>query len=489
MDSGRLSHLAAADQVSLWRQIRSAIGRGVSSRLALVAGGVGLVAVLVRLPGVYGQPFWQDEVASARILRASTLTGMLARVGRTESTPPLWYFLGWGLHASGASLQDVRLLSVAAGGLLAALVVILARRFVSLPLAAVAGGLVALGGEFVARGQELRSYELFALLCVVLALCLVAELALPSTKREIGLAGTVAAGGLTHYFFVFSVLAALAWLQLDRGTRTIARRASIAIVCGGAVAAAWAPITLRQYHQDRFWWIGPFRLRYVWAVPLRLFTYAFDNTSVGLTLSTVVIGGVLLGAAKLVRDSPEGRLVVALAVLPVACAAVVWASGMQVFALRNLISVGPFVAIAIATALDRLPRPTAVVVAAALCVGLAVSLQVSTANTFPRFDAIARTLVRDGWRPRDPIAVFGSPFTYRSPLEWYLPRQPQLDAARSIARVCAEMFVVSPTGGVKLLRPDEPAGRDLRLRRATILVDPAHRPSCLRPLRLTPNVA
>jgi len=132
-----------------------------------------------------------------------------------------------------------------------------------------------------------------------------------------------AAGFLTHYFFVFSVLASLVWLQFDRRTRTIARRATVAIICGGAVAAVWAPITLRQYHQDRFSWIGPFRLRYVWAVPLRLFTYAFNDTSVGSLLSTVAVGGVLIGVIKLSRDSPEGRLVAALAVLPVAFAAVV----------------------------------------------------------------------------------------------------------------------------------------------------------------------
>jgi uncharacterized membrane protein len=471
------------------RHVRPTIKRRVPSPLALVAGGVGLVAVSVRLPGVYSQPFWQDEVASARILRAATLTEMLTRVGRTESTPPLWYFLGWTLHATGTSLQDVRLLSVAAGGLLAVFVVVLARRFVSLPLAAFAGALVALGGEYVARGQELRSYELFALLGVVLALCLMAELTLPSTRREIGLAAAVAAGGLTHYFFVFSVLASLAWLHLDRSARTIARRATVAIVSGGAVAAIWAPVALRQYHQHRFSWIGPFRFRYVWAVPLRLFTYAFNNTSMGSLLSTVALGGILIGVVKLGRDSPAGRLVAALAVLPVAFAAVAWASGLQIFALRNLISVGPFVAIAIATALSRLPRPAAVLAASALVIGLAVSLQVSTANTFPRFNAIARTLVHDGWRPSDPIVVFGSPFTYKSPLEWYLPRQPLLDAIRASAGACDELFVVSPKGRVRLLRLDEPVWRDRALRHATILVDRAHKASCAGPVRIHPAVA
>ena len=402
--------------------------------LALGAGGAALLAVLVRLPGVYDEPFWQDEVASARILREPTLLGMLGHVARTESTPPLWYFLAWTLHVSGMPIRDVRLLSVAAGGALAACVVVLARRFVELPLAIAAGVLVALGGEFVARGQELRAYELFALLSLVFGLVLLAELAAPSFRRELALAGVVTAGCLTHYFFLFSVLAALSWLHIDRRAAGIARRATIAIAGGGALAALWAPIALRQYHQDRFSWIGPFRARYVWAVPLRLFTYGYDNTPVGFLLSTIGAAAVLFGMWRLTRHSPEGRLIAALGVLPLAFAAVVWASGIRIFALRNLIGVGPFAAIAIAVAVNRLPRRAAAAVATSLCLALAVSLDLSTANAIPRFDLIARGLVHDGWRPSDPIAVFGSPFAYRSPLEWYLPHQPRLVLAENSGR-------------------------------------------------------
>jgi len=199
---------------------------------------VALVAVAVRLPGVYTQAFWQDEVASARILNEPTLARMLAHVARTESTPPLWYALGWLLRQMGTPLQDVRLLSVAAGALLAALVVDVARRVVPLPLAAVAGLFVALGGQLVGHGQELRAYELLALLSLVFARCLLAEVDAPSRRRELALAATVAAGGLTHYFFAFSVLAALALLWFDRGARPVRRRATIAILAGGSLAAS-----------------------------------------------------------------------------------------------------------------------------------------------------------------------------------------------------------------------------------------------------------
>ena len=89
-----------------------------------------VLAAAVRVPGVYTQAFWQDEVASARILSLGSIPAVLARVARTESTPPLWYVLGWSAHRAGLALRDVRLLSVAAGILLALATAVLARRFV-----------------------------------------------------------------------------------------------------------------------------------------------------------------------------------------------------------------------------------------------------------------------------------------------------------------------------------------------------------------------
>src|SRR6476660_5434354 len=99
---------------------------------------VALLAIAVRLPGVFTQALWQDEVASARIITEPTVPRLLGHVARTESTPPLWYLLGWLAHQAGAPTQDVRLLSVAAGAVLAAVVVDVAARVVTLPFAAFA---------------------------------------------------------------------------------------------------------------------------------------------------------------------------------------------------------------------------------------------------------------------------------------------------------------------------------------------------------------
>jgi len=444
---------------------------------------VALVATVVRLPGVYTQAFWQDEVASARIINEPTFPGMLAHVARTESTPPLWYALGWLLRRAGTPMQDIRLLSVVAGALLAALVVDVARSVVPLPFAALAGLFVALGGALVGHGQELRSYELLALLSLVFARCLLAEVAAPSRRRELALGASVAAGGLTHYFFAFSVIAALMWVWLDRDVRAVRRRATAAIVAGGAIAAGWAPVMLAQFHQGRFWWIGSFQLRTVIAVPSRLFTSAYANSTAGIVLSVAGLLLVAAGAARLSRASAAGRLVAALALGPLAEAAAVWSGGVRIFAERNLIGIAPFAAIAAVAGLAAVPRRAAVAVGVATAAFLLLPFTpfARDGGGTPPYDAMARELVAEGWTPSQPVAVFGSFFPYRSPLEWYLPHQPVLDASRLSSRVCKTLFVVRGDD-VQRLHLTIAIRADRALRGATILVDPASAPSCAQPI-------
>src|SRR6476659_5542463 len=340
---------------------------------------VALLAVAARLPGVFTQALWQDEVASARVITEPTLPRMLAHVARTESTPPLWYTLAWLAHRAGVPVQDVRLLSVAAGGALAALVVDLARRVVPLPFAALAGLLTAFGSQLASHGHELRAYELLALFSALFARVL--------------LAAVVAAGGLTHYFFALSVLAGLVWLWGDPAARAARRRATAAICLGAAAATPWLPVSIAQYHQDRFWWIPAFRLRAVLAVPLRLFTPVYGRTELGLALSLVVVAVVAAGCLRLARLSSHGRLVAALAVLPLAAAALAWAGGVRVFALRNMIGIAPFVSIVVAAAIASLPRRALPVVAALVATALALQLAAVTDVHVPRYDLVARRLV------------------------------------------------------------------------------------------------
>jgi len=177
----------------------------VTERALFPAGvvAVGAVSIAACLPGALRFALWQDEVASARVIAEPRPVGLLQHVAHTESTPPLWYGLAWLVHRCGVGIVDLRLLSVVAAAFLASATAIAARRVVPWPCALLAGAAVALGYQFDFHGRELRAYELAALLTLALALA--------AGRGGAVLAGVVAAGSLTHYFFLFSVLAVLLW--------------------------------------------------------------------------------------------------------------------------------------------------------------------------------------------------------------------------------------------------------------------------------------
>jgi hypothetical protein len=453
------------------------------------------VAAAVRLPGLFTQALSQDEVASARILREPNLGAMLGRVARTESTPPLWYTLGWLVHRAGTPLTDVRLLSVLAGCGLAAAVVAAGRQVLPDGAALLAGLFIAVGNEFVLHGHELRAYELLAFLSALFVWLLLREVRSPGRANAIALAAVVTAGGLTHYFFALIALAAVVWAAVDPAARAC-RRAVFAAVCGGgAVAAAWAPVMLTQYHRDRFWWIGPFSLRQVVATPLRLFTLAWTDTPPGLVLTLASLVLLAVGCRALARSGP-GRAVVVLAIGPLAIAAALWAAGVHVFALRNVVELGPPLALVFGAVVARVAERwgfTGSIVVAGIVLVLPFG---ATASSVPPFGVIAHSLVAEGWRPSDPLAVFGNLFVYRAPLEWYLPGSPRLDAARPQAGPCRTVFVVADDRlprrlGGRVVRVASSEGYVVarlalaspRFHGAALLDDPAAVSGCVRPIR------
>lgn len=455
---------------------------------------VGAAAVAVCLPHI-GDALSQDEVASARILGSSTFGAMLSRVARTESTPPLWYALGWAAHHAGLSIAEVRLLSTLFAALLAAAVVAVARELLPLRFAVAAGLLVAVGAQFAWHGHELRAYELFALLTALLAVSLVRSLGAPSRRHDVYLGLVVAAGLLTHYFFVFTVVAALGWVWLEPQARAIRRRSTIAIGAGAVLCAPWLPLFVQQFRRDRFWWIGPFRLHGVVAAPFRLFTPLVAQGVAGRVVPVAFLALTVCGAVVLARRSPAGRLCALLAFGPLVLASGAWAAGFRIFAARNLMGIGPFAAVAAVGAVSLLPRRLGAVVLAGGVAAVVASFAINQRIPAPPYQLVAQALVREGWHPRDPVAVFGDFFSVRAPLEWYLPHQPVLAVSRGTRRPCETVFAVAGPLGARRLRHvlygtrvggftvarldlDHPI-RGSSLQRATILVDPKRRPRCL----------
>ncbi|MGH3001286.1 MAG: glycosyltransferase family 39 protein [Gaiellaceae bacterium] len=458
---------------------------GIRDRSTLAAAGsVALLAAGVRLPRALTDSFWQDEVASARILREPSFGGMLRHVARTESTPPLWYALAWLAHRAGLSIHDARLLSVAFGAVLAALVVLVARRLLPPAAATLAGVLVAVGGSFAWHGHELRAYELFALVTVVFAFALHAAARRPTGWRLAGLAAATAAGAMTHYFFAFTILAGLLWLWVERELRHGRLRATAAVALGLAICLPWTPSFLRQYRHDGYWWIGPFRPRLVAATPLRLFTPLFSHGPAAGVATAVTLLALAAGAGLLWRRGARGRLCAILAVVPLVLAGGAWLAGMNVYAVRNMIGTGAFAAIAFAACMAALPRPvrTAATVAAACAVvaGFAWDQRVPA----PPYEELAHALVAEGWQPSDRVVVFGGPYSYRSPLRWYLPHEREAADTRSNDAVFAigkvrlrrthDGHVVDSlrVGGftVDRFQLAEPVRRDRVLRRGTVLI-------------------
>jgi hypothetical protein len=420
---------------------------------------VGIAAAAFRLPHALSDAFWQDEVASARILREPTIVGLVRHVARTESTPPLWYALGWLTHRAGVSIHDVRLLSVAFGALFAGLTVLLARRVLPLPSAVLAGILVAVGGEFVQAGHELRAYALLALLTVLFAVALDAEVRRPSHRATLALFLVTAAGTLTHYFFLFTVAAGVTWLLLDPGARHARRRAAGAIAAGLIVSAAWFPVLLRQYHQARFAWIGPFDVHAVANAAFRLFTPLGATGATAVLVPLAFLGVTCFGALQLARQSALGRLCAALAVVPLVLAGGTWLVGVRIFAMRNMIGIGAFVAIAVAGALAALaPRARTVAVALVATAAFAGFAWDQRSPAAP-YAGIAQALVAEGWNAHDPVVVFGSFYALRSPLEWYLPRAPDFGVLQPARSDCRLVYAVAGRRAAPTLADDVVRGR------------------------------
>lgn len=408
------------------------------SRAPLLAAGLGVATVCLRLPGAHSSSFWQDEVASARVLQQPTFGAMLGRVARTESTPPLWYAMGWMLHRAGVSIHDVRLFSVALDGMIVAGLVMLANSLLGPVLAVAAGSVAAITAQLSAHGRELRAYELFALLALAFAASLDRAALRPDPPRLALVGGVVTAGLLTHYFFAFTVAAAAVWVVFEPLARPARRRLLAAVAAGCCLAAPWAPWFLRQFHADRYAWIGPFSPATVLATPLRILQPALASPPADLALLVWLVAAAILAA----RTGARARMVVALALLPIVLAALTWALGTRVYAVRNLIGTAPFLTVLLLAPLARVRPRTGLAAATAVLTIFAAAYAVDQFKPEVPYKGLAAALVADGWHRSSPVAVVGGPHALVSPLEWYLPGAPDFIRPTRLRRDESQVFAV-----------------------------------------------
>jgi hypothetical protein len=412
-----------------------------------------LLSVSATLPRAIGNSFWEDEVASGEIIVEPTPFHVALEVTRGESTPPVWYEVAWLFHALGVPVEEVRLLSVALAAIAAAAVVIYAGTVVRPWAAGLAGILVALGSQFVGHGGELRSYSLLVLLTVALASSLETAAREPRRNRLVVLAAVVALGALTHYFFLFSLLASFIWLWTSSELRPVRRRLTATMSVGLLPFLAWLPAFAVQYRHQRFAWIGPFEIHDVFRLYFSLFAGA--ASSAGWVAEGAVLALVIIGTILLWRGSARGRHCALLAVLPVFAASAFWLMGAQIFLPRNLLAVGPFAAIAIAAAVGGHPVRVALPVTALFAAGFIV-LSVERGPSAPAdYRGMAQALVDEGWEPSDPIILVGPLYATRDPLRWYLPGHPDLRVGVPTAQQCPRTYLVErqpkPASGERAL--------------------------------------
>ena len=414
---------------------------------------------MVRIPPAVGYPLWQDEVASARIMIEPTIGAALGRVEDTESTPPLWYGLAWVIEQAGLPVEAGRGIGVAASALLAGLLVVYARRMLPLWAAGLAGLIVALAGQLVLRGAELRAYALYALLALAFAWLLERAAEKPSWGRLAALAGVAAAGLLTHYFFVFVALAAAAWLWTTPAFRASRLPVSVSLAAAVLPFLLWLPSLVQQVENQRFSWIGDFSLLKAVAVysafgwnagPL----YVRDLVEIGPLEGLLRVGvflAVVAGCVLAWRLGPRGRLIAILAVAPAGMVALLWLAGENLFTARNVLACAPFAAVAIAALAAALPRRWGRLAAAACVLVIAAGLAREVQLAPPPYDEAADALVALGWQEGDQVAFFGgahelsylgSAYAVRGPVSWYLPGHPQL--VLSEGRPCERAFAVEP---------------------------------------------
>lgn len=409
-----------------------------------MAVGAAALAVAVRISGALHYAFWQDEIASARIIMQATPIGVARHVAQTESTPPAFYAIGWLFHTVGFSMPAVRILSVLTGAGLAAAVAVYARTLL-LPLwaSALSALGVALGYQFVFHGRELRAYELYALLAVGLALAIQEVAIRPDRRRLVVLAAVVALGTLTNYFYLLFVATAVVWIWRWPGAPGVRRRALVTVGCGLIPFVFWSPVLVFQYAHHRVAHIGPFDGSQVLTTYWQMFAHSVpDAEPLHTGAPLLLVAAVVAGCVILARRSRFGQLCALLALAPFVVGALVWLAGPRVYDVRNMIGTGPFVAVALAALVAALPRWAAVgagTVAAALVVAAFAEGQGVTPVPY---DRVAQALAAQGWSPRDPIVLFGNFFAYRGPLEWYLPGRPPLTLGDPAGGACSPIFVV-----------------------------------------------
>ena len=397
--------------------------------LVLVAGAA------LRFATLDAQSLWYDEAVTADLMTLS-LPDLWRAIPDSESTPPLYYVLGWlWTHVFGTGEAGLRSLSALLGTATIGVVWALGRRLGGERAGLAAAALVAFNPMLVWFSQEARGYALLALLGALSALLWLRALEQPRAAQRLLAWGAIAALGLaTHYYAIFLIAPQAAWLALRApGWRERATALAVPTLAGLALA----PLALGQRENDSASFIGdsalltrlvqvPKQFLVGYDAPLEPLLVAVSALAVlaGFAGLAALLSGRTGGEDFLARASTEGALIAALTAIALALPVLGALAGEDHLITRNLLAALPLVcALAGAglAALGRIAPRSAALAAVAACVAGTIAV-VGVASS-PQ-------LQRDDWRAAvaalgpvtGPRLIVATPGSALVPLRYYLPR-------------------------------------------------------------------
>lgn len=377
-----------------------------------------LVAAALRLPFLGHSSLWFDEIYTRSILGESSLAGLWRHIEATESTPPLYYVLGWLTGArSAAAMRLIPALALTAAvpvGYLAF------RRLIGSPAALATAAILAVNPMLVAYSTDARSYGLFVLCALLSVWAFSALVEHGSTRRYAIWVAACVACIWTHYFGVFIVgaeVVALLAVRPQARWRTVGWSALL-----GLCLVPLIPVLSSQTDNERAGFIAamPLGKRLIEAV--RQIAMGANVPRTWLEAAGLALFCLPLAAGVWMAIRARGRALMLLAIAAIAFLTPLLISALHIedrFYARNMIATLPLAAALAAPAMLRL---RAAPLALYLVLATLTSVWVATNWRYEQTDwrgALARIESID---PRAPVVAVNE-FSVPT-IETYLGRRP-----------------------------------------------------------------
>jgi mannosyltransferase len=405
------------------------------SRSAVAVCGLTLLAAVGRFVGLAHQSYWFDEADTVSILHTS-LGGLLTRVPRLETTPPLYFVLAWlWAHLFGYGEAGLRSLSALAGILTVPVGYAAGAKLFSRRVGVIVAALIACNPLLVWYSQEARSYALLVLLTSV-ALLAFAHLRSRPTRRWMIIWVVAAALALvTHYYAALAIVPE-GIILLARHRRS--RQVRIGIFTIAAVGLPLGVFALRQLNNLGISnWINRVSLlQRVEELPREFAIGPSGPVSEWLVLVSAIVVGVSAWLALRRASGDERRSILFVVRLAAGGFAIVIALillGLDQLNTRNLLALWLPVGLVVAGALGirRAGALGAAGVVALCAVGIATVIGVAANPGFqrPAWRAVARAIDSGATR-----AVFPIDGCQLLPLSLYVPNLHFASASGAVAR-------------------------------------------------------